>query len=60
VDINSGVEISPGKKDPNKIREIIKIVREVDTPASLPSPSRGEGEGGGYKTISRIFHGNKR
>jgi phosphoribosylanthranilate isomerase len=30
VDINSGVEISPGKKDPSKIREIIKIVRQTD------------------------------
>ncbi len=30
VDINSGVEISPGKKDPDKLREIIEIVRETD------------------------------
>lgn len=30
VDINSGVEISPRKKDPNKIREIIEIVCETD------------------------------
>jgi len=30
VDINSGVEISPGKKDHNKIREVIEIVRETD------------------------------
>ena len=30
VDINSGVEISPGKKDPSKIREIIKVVRQTD------------------------------
>jgi phosphoribosylanthranilate isomerase len=30
VDINSGVEISPGKKDSSKIREIIKIVRQTD------------------------------
>jgi phosphoribosylanthranilate isomerase len=30
VDINSGVEISPGKKDPGKIKEILKIVRETD------------------------------
>lgn len=29
VDINSGVEISPGKKDPNKLRRIIEIVRET-------------------------------
>ena len=31
VDINSGVEISPGKKDPDKIREIIEIVRETES-----------------------------
>jgi phosphoribosylanthranilate isomerase len=30
VDINSGVEISPGNKDPDKLREIIEIVRETD------------------------------
>jgi phosphoribosylanthranilate isomerase len=67
VDINSGVEISPGNKDPKKIREIMKIVRETDAPPPQPSPSRGEvgttrnrGEGGGDKTIFHIFHGNKR
>ncbi len=58
VDINSGVEISPGKKDPNKIREIMKIVRETDTPSL--SPLRGEGEEGGGKTIFHIFQRNKR
>ena len=30
VDINSGVETSPGKKDPYKIREIMEIVRATD------------------------------
>jgi phosphoribosylanthranilate isomerase len=30
VDINSGVELSPGKKDPDKIRDIIEIVRETN------------------------------
>ena len=30
VDINSGVEISPGKKDPDKIREVIELVRKID------------------------------
>lgn len=30
VDISSGVEISPGKKDHNKLREIIKRVRNAD------------------------------
>jgi phosphoribosylanthranilate isomerase len=61
VDINSGVEISPGRKDPNKIREIMKIVRETDAPPPQPSPSRGEGEGEGEgdRTIFQIFNGNK-
>ena len=59
VDINSGVEISPGKKDPNKIREIMKIVRETDHPTPT-LPLEGEGEGGGDRTIFHIFHGNKR
>ncbi len=45
VDVNSGVEISPGKKDSSKIREIMRIVREADAPSPQPSPSRGEGEG---------------
>jgi phosphoribosylanthranilate isomerase len=30
VDINSGVETSPGKKDPYKIREIMEIIRGAD------------------------------
>jgi len=30
VDINSGVETSPGKKDPHQIREIMEIVRATD------------------------------
>ena len=30
VDINSGVETSPGKKDPYKIREIMEIIRATD------------------------------
>ena len=30
VDINSGVEILPGGKDPDKIRKIIEIVRETN------------------------------
>jgi phosphoribosylanthranilate isomerase len=31
VDINSGVEISPGKKDRYRIREIMEIIRVTDT-----------------------------
>jgi phosphoribosylanthranilate isomerase len=30
VDINSGVETSPRKKDPHKIREIMEIIRATD------------------------------
>jgi phosphoribosylanthranilate isomerase len=30
VDINSGIEISPGKKDPDKIRRIMEVVREIE------------------------------
>jgi phosphoribosylanthranilate isomerase len=59
VDVNSGVEISPGKKDPRKITEIVRIVREIDAPPPQPSPSRGEGEGGGDRTIFHLFHKNK-
>lgn len=31
VDINSGVEVSPGKKDHQKIREIVDIIRQTDS-----------------------------
>ena len=30
VDVNSGVEILPGKKDPDKIRRLMEIVRETE------------------------------
>jgi len=34
VDVASGVEASPGKKDPSKIRGFIKAVREIDRKTS--------------------------
>ena len=30
VDVSSGVEKKPGKKDPEKLRNFVKIVREID------------------------------
>jgi phosphoribosylanthranilate isomerase len=43
VDINSGVEISPGKKDPDKIREIVEIARGTGQALDEGFFRRGEG-----------------
>jgi phosphoribosylanthranilate isomerase len=43
VDINSGVEISPGKKDPDKIREIVEIARGTEPALDEGFFRRGEG-----------------
>jgi len=51
VDVNSGVETSPGKKDPCKIREIMEIIRATDKDEGsgsifsplCPSPQWGRG-----------------
>ncbi|MBN1663625.1 MAG: phosphoribosylanthranilate isomerase [Deltaproteobacteria bacterium] len=34
VDINSGIEISPGKKDANKMRRVMEIVRTINSEKS--------------------------
>ncbi len=58
VDINSGVEISPGKKDPRKVREIVTIVREIDQ--IIINTTKRPGEHKDILSGISIFHRNKR
>jgi phosphoribosylanthranilate isomerase len=30
VDVNSGIEVSPGKKDPDKMKTIIEMVHAIE------------------------------
>jgi len=39
VDVSSGVERAPGVKDPNKIREFIRVARLAEAPLDLPKAS---------------------
>jgi phosphoribosylanthranilate isomerase len=40
VDLNSGVEQSPGKKDPNKLKRIIEIIRSNTHDKTFTRPER--------------------
>ena len=40
VDLNSGVEHSPGKKDPEKVKRIIEIIRSKNHDGTITRPER--------------------
>ena len=58
VDINSGVEISPGKKDPRKITEIIRMVREINQ--TITDSTRGSSEHKDVLSGISIFHTSRK
>jgi phosphoribosylanthranilate isomerase len=60
VDINSGVEISPGKKDPEKMREIIEIVRKAERREELLQEDQNFFKGDHPEPVSGSYRGAKR
>lgn len=58
VDINSGVEISPGKKDPRKITEIVRMVREIDQ--TITNSTRMSSEHKDVLSGISIFHRSRK
>ena len=58
VDINSGVEISPGKKDPRKITEIVRMVREIDQ--TITNSTRRSSEHKDVLSGISIFHTSRK
>jgi phosphoribosylanthranilate isomerase len=58
VDINSGVEISPGKKDPRKITEIVRMVREIDQ--TITNSTRRSSEHKDVLSGISIFHRSRK
>lgn len=58
VDVNSGAEISPGKKDHRKIKEIVRMVREIDE--AIVHTTKRSSEGKDILSEITIFHRSRR